>query len=261
MGDANVQSLHSHWKDAYIYPVSSGPWWSTSSFTLKEHQSLHPSTLTLTVVARIKDGSSSLLHTMGVAASSATGMKLAPTGAIAAIFHTSTTHCRQDVHIAAASLEHLLVFTSTGFVVQHKLLPSAETDGSPKFQPGPHERTQDEVFRVNAEPIQWWDVCRRSDHPERGECSFTTTFDGDKDPAVDSSRMVFLENESAGFNKSVKKNTIKAADRSNWYLSNAEVQMHSARSQIWRNFKVRVAILPCLKLSFLFLCLILIFHC
>lgn len=238
MGDATVQTCHSHLKDA----CSSRPWWSISSLTIKEQQSFPPSPSTFTVATRIKDMSFSLLHMKNVAAASATGMKLAPSGALAATFHTSIADDGlQDLHLATSSLEHLLVFNPTGFVVQYKLLLSAVTelsDVSPKIQPNLHVNTQDDpddVFRVNFEPVQWWDVWRRSD---RRDHSLGTALNEVEDSAkVDGPKVVFLE-ESTGLNTSVKTDRIKAAEISNWYILNAEVQMHSARYPIWQRSKI-----------------------
>lgn len=236
-GEATVHTSHSHLKATTF----SWPWWSTSSFTLKEQQPFPPPPSTFTVATRIKDTSSNLLHMKNVTAAvaSATGMKLAPSGSLAATFHASIADGLHDLHLATSSLEHLLLFTPSGFVVQYKLLPSAATevsDVSPKPQPGLHVNTQDdpdEVFRVNAEPVQWWDVCRRSDLSERDDYSLVTSLNEVEDSAkIDSQRMALLD-ESAGSKKSVK---------SDWYISNAEVQVHSAKDRIWQRSKVLLAL-------------------
>lgn len=252
LGDAAVQTSRSHLKDTSF----SWPWWSTTSFTLKEQQLFPPTPSTFTVATRIKDTISNLLPMKNVAAvvASATGMKLAPSGSLAAAFHASIADGLHDLHLATSFLEHLLLFTPTGFVVQYKLLPSA-SDVNPKPQPGLRVNTEDdpdEVFRVNAEPVEWWDVCRRSDVSERGDGSLGTSLNEVEDSAkVDSQRMVFPE-ERAGPNKFVK---------SDWYISNAEVKTHSTRVPIWQRSKVLALRLICSLTVLSAALMYLIFHC
>lgn len=181
-----------------------------------------------------------------MANSSATGLTMPPSGAIAATFHTSVSYGSQGIQLMTNFLEHLLVYTPSGFVVQHKLLPSTGvglTDGGPKSEPG-YVHHQDEEFRVRVEPVQWWDVCRRSDCPERVECHFgTSAYGPEVSEIVDNSEKIFLAKEFPGSNKLVKNYTSKAVERSSWCLSNAEVQLNFSRSPIWQNVKVLATLL------------------
>ncbi|XP_022851064.1 autophagy-related protein 18g [Olea europaea var. sylvestris] len=240
-GDAGIQALHSHIQGT-LYPFSSPPWWPTSSFAVNEKCSSPPPPCTLSVVSRIKSSDSGLLNSVSNAASSMAGKICVPSGALAVIFHSSKSSSFANVPSRACSLEHVLVYTPSGFVVQHELLSSVGIeviDFKAETWSGPQAPTQNEELKVKAEPIQWWDVCRRSDNLEREECVFGSSFDGQNDPEIDDdSKTVFQEKESAKEKKLVQSDSFSSPERSHWYLSNAEVKINSSSLPVWQKTEI-----------------------
>ena len=168
-----------------------------------------------------------------------------PSGAVAAIFHnsnsTGSTGSR-DVKSTSTSLEHILVYTPSGFVVQHDILSSMGPElieSRTGSLSAPQANPQNEELRVKVEPTQWWDVCRRLENTEREECISGSIFDGLHDAEIDKdSKMVSQENASSSDKKLAKSDSLKSPDRSHWYLSNAEVQINSGRLPLWQKSKV-----------------------
>lgn len=227
-GDAGHGTRSFH--DLALYPAVTLPWWFTSSFVLNQQPSPPPPPVTLSVVSRIKNNSSGLFNSVGSAASSTAGKTHMPSGALAAVFHNSMPSNFQDFHKKGRSLEHLLVYSPSGYVIQHELLPSSgvqQIDSGSRAHSGSYASIQDEDFRVIVEPLQWWDVCRRSDSPEREGYISNSTSDG-QEPA----------NVTGGQNL-VKSDLVKRDERSNLFISNAEVQINSGRSLVWQKSKVR----------------------
>nr|XP_043637321.1 autophagy-related protein 18g [Erigeron canadensis] len=206
-----------------ISRVRSLPWWSTPSFVMDDQMFPPPPPLTLSVVGRLKNNSSGFLNSVSNAASFV-GKTIIPSGAVAAVFHNSMTCRNQDVSKKVNSLENLLVYTPSGYVIQYELLPSmgiqhidVGSRNSVSYQTG-HEE-----LGVKFESRQWWLVCRRLDSPEREECVSTTS---------DPSDSVYVGGQSLVISDSMLN------DRSHWFLSNAEVQIHSGRLPLWQSTKV-----------------------
>ncbi|XP_047979993.1 autophagy-related protein 18g-like [Salvia hispanica] len=241
-GDEGFHTLHKPGQGTSLFLASTRPWWFTSSFTVNEKPSLSPPPCTLSVITRIKCSDTGLINSVSNVAASMVGKLWVPSGAVAAIFHNSNSIGSLDVKSTGTSLEHLLVYTPSGFVVQHEFLSSMgpELIGSrTESLSAPQTNPQNEDLRVKVEPIQWWDVCRRLDNMEREECISGSIFDGLDDAEIDEdSKMVFRENASAGDKKLAKSDSLKSLDRSHWYLSNAEVQINSGRIPIWQKSKM-----------------------
>lgn len=244
-GDPGFQNHSSQSQEASVFSVHSIPWWSNPSSLSNQQCFPPPPPVTLSVVSRIKYNDSGWLTTVSNAAASATGKVFVPSGAVAAVFHNSMSHSLQHANSRINPLEHLLVYTPSGHVIQHKLLPSlgVETgDAGSKPRPGSFLQIQEDELRVKVEPVQWWDVCRRLDWPERDECSISIT--SEKQDAIKLSVNV-LDNESncevdcpdmiriVGGKKPLKGGITKSHERSHWYLSNAEVQVSSRRLPVW----------------------------
>ena len=128
-----------------------------------------------------------------------------------------------------------MVYTPCGHVVQYKLLSSVGGEPSEiasRNGPASSVHMQDEELRVNVESIQWWDVCRRADWPEREECISGITRRGQetKETVMDTS-----DGEDDGIAHS---QLVMSHEPSHWYLSNAEVQMSFWRIQLWQKSKV-----------------------
>ncbi|KAM7280800.1 hypothetical protein ACFE04_007934 [Oxalis oulophora] len=187
-------------------PVLSLPWWSSPSFMVNNRcfSSPPPPPVTLSVVSRLKDSNSGWINTVSNAATSATGKaSRVPSGALSAVFHSSL---RSDFQSKSSALEHLVVYTPSGHLVQHKLLSSTW---------GESNEESDDELGVKVEAVDWWDVCRGTDWPEREEHVSDC-----KDNDVEC-------RESVKFN-----------ERPHLYLSNAEVMINSGRRPIWQRSKI-----------------------
>lgn len=250
-GDAGFRLLNSQGEEPALYPVSSLPWWYTSS-GITGQSVPPPSPVALSVVSRIKYSSFGWLSTVNNTPASATGKVFVPSGAVAAIFHNSLSHNPQPNRLSA-SLEHLLVYTPSGHVVQHELKASIGLEpshGGSNTHSASLVHMQEDEFRVKVEPIQWWDVCRRSDWPERDDCILSTIFDKqdvaetiqNKSSSANGFGLEFLDiNDDIGGKNMVESYSGKPHERSHWYLSNAEVQISSLRLPIWQKSKVYLA--------------------
>ncbi|XP_047941742.1 autophagy-related protein 18g-like isoform X1 [Salvia hispanica] len=244
-GDEGFHTLHKPGQGTSLFLASTQPWWSTSSLTVNEQPSLPPPTCTLSAITRIKCSDSGLLNSVSNTAASMVGKLWVPSGAVAAIFHnsnsTGSTGSR-DVKSTSTSLEHILVYTPSGFVVQHDILSSMGPElieSRTGSLSAPQANPQNEELRVKVEPTQWWDVCRRLENTEREECISGSIFDGLHDAEIDKdSKMVSQENASSSDKKLAKSDSLKSPDRSHWYLSNAEVQINSGRLPLWQKSKM-----------------------
>ncbi|XP_056850361.1 autophagy-related protein 18h isoform X4 [Raphanus sativus] len=207
-GGENVLEVRNSYVDGpTLAPTLSLPWWSSPSFMTTQYSFPPPASVTLSVVTRIK--CNSFFH----AASSVVGKPSSfPSGCLAAVFH-------QSVQSSAHALDYLLVYTPSGHVVQYKLVPSLGGD-----QPESNSRigsAAEEELRVKVEPLQCWDVCRKTNWPEREENICGLTFDG---------RKVVETSDSEDLAKPLEKHHV--------YLANAEVLINSGRKPIWQNSEI-----------------------
>ncbi|XP_073283825.1 autophagy-related protein 18g-like isoform X1 [Primulina huaijiensis] len=237
-GDDGIQALQTHEQGTLLYLASSPPWWSTSSFTTNEQHYSPPHTCTLSIVTRIKCSDSGLLNSVSNAAASMVGNTSVPSGAISAVFHNSKSTGSLDVLSSSNALEHILVYTPSGFAVQYEIqsplgveLSECRTNSWSTAQVNP----QHEEFRVKVDPAQWWDVCRRLDDLEIEE--FLSGIFHGENAYLDNSKIDSQE-ECSGKKELVKSDTMKSAERTPWYLSNAEVQINSCRLPIWQKSKI-----------------------
>jgi len=241
-GDASLQQQTTHSDGPSLVPTLTLPWWSTSSYVMDQQFLPPPPPMTLSVVSRIKSNSG-WLNTVSNVAATATGKAPLPSGAMAAVFHNSIYQNTQPVHSKANSLEHLLIYSPSGHLIQHELLPSVgadSSDSSSRTSSGPLLQLQDDELHVNAEPVQWWDVCRRSNWPEREE-NISRFFFGSRpvETVMDTSDCEDSETSSiSSSNYAAGREFGKSHERARWYLSNAEVQVNSGRIPIWQKSKV-----------------------
>ncbi|KDP23568.1 hypothetical protein JCGZ_23401 [Jatropha curcas] len=238
-GGENVLQIHnSHVDGPSLLPVLSLPWWSTPSFTVNQLSFSAPPPLpvTLSVVSRIKNNNSGWLNTVSNAASSAAGKTSVPSGAIAAVFHSSVPRDMQPAHLKNVhALDHLLVYTPCGHLVQYKLLSSVGGESlevASRIGQGSSVQMQDEELRVNVESVQWWDVCRRADWPDREECISGITLG-----RLETTDFP-METSDCEDNDTEHMGSFKSHEPSHLYLSNAEVQMSSWRIPLWQKSKV-----------------------
>ncbi|KAK9919717.1 hypothetical protein M0R45_028298 [Rubus argutus] len=158
-----------------------------------------------------------------------------PSGAVTAVFHSSVAHDVQASHLKVTALEHLLVYTPSGYAVQYKLLPRVGVEpgeASSRTVPGSSVQILDEELRVKVEPLQWWDVCRRTDWPEIEECISGITLGRQEDEETGMDRF------DCDVNDIGDKELTKPLERSHLYIANAEVQINSGRIPIWQKSKI-----------------------
>ncbi|CAN0897524.1 Autophagy-related protein 18h [Linum grandiflorum] len=237
-GGENVLQLQNSDVDGpVLLPVLSLPWWSTPSFQANAQcffESQPPPPVTLSVVARRKSNSG-WLNTVSSAASSVSGKASIPSGAVAAVFHNCVPQdSRQPSHLKKPNaLEHLLAYTPCGHVVQYKLVSSAGTESSEGTQRtglgSSSLQTPDEELRVKTESVQWWDVWRRIDWPEREEL-VSGLAHGNAEVAMDTS--------DSEHNETKNMDLVKSHEQSRLYLANAEVQISPWRTPLWQKSKV-----------------------
>ncbi|KAM0902310.1 hypothetical protein ACQ4PT_019357 [Festuca glaucescens] len=244
-GDSSLQPQDSHSDGPPLAPCQSRPWWSKPSFLMDQQLHPVPSTVTNSVVSRIKNSSSSWLNTVSNVAASASGKLSVPSGAITAVFYNSIYQGSLPAPSKANALEHLLVYSPSGHVIQHELLPSSgseSSDSSPTVGPGAHLQLQDDELHVTAEPVQWWDVCRRTNWPERDQNIANVVFHNQQNSTMTADSSDCEDSDHSDFTPSndgmSRKEVMKVREKSSWYLSNAEVQISSWRIPIWDKSKI-----------------------
>ncbi|PHU10042.1 Autophagy-related protein 18h, partial [Capsicum chinense] len=233
-GETGLHLQNSYVDGPILLPILTGPWWSTSSFLVNQQSfAPPPAPITLSVVNRIKNGNSGWLNTVSNAASSAAGKVSVPSGVLAAVFHSSVRR-EQPAPRNFNALEHLLAYTPSGHLIQYELMPSfGGEQGDSYLRTGSASvvQMQEDDTGVKVDPIQWWDVCRRADWPEREECIHGITLGGRETTDI-------LMGDSISEDDTGEKDLAKLCDRSRWYLSNAEVQLKSGRIPIWQKSKI-----------------------
>ncbi|KAK7285423.1 hypothetical protein RJT34_20193 [Clitoria ternatea] len=259
-GDTGFRIISSQGKEPSLLPVFSRPWWYTPASISYQQCLSPPAPVILSVASRIKYSSFGWLNTIHNSDANVTGKVFVPSGATAAIFHNSLQNSQQLANIKAKPLEHILVYTPSGHVVQHELLPSIgleTSDRGSRNQSTSFLHMQEDEFRVKVEPIQWWDVCRRSEWPERGDpCCNTFDRQGsiarvqEKICYSDDYGLDFLDISDGVEEKMVKSSTGNLQERFHLYLSNAEVQVNFGRLPIWQKSKVCFYTMSCAGTSF-----------
>ncbi|KAL1341590.1 hypothetical protein HN51_028114 [Arachis hypogaea] len=235
-GGETVLKIHNQEPEGpVILPVLSLPWWFTPHFTVNQQQRClaPPTSVVLSIVSRIKNNHAGWLNTVSNAASSAAGKVLVPSGAVSAIFHNSIPFASSDSYPKIHSLEHLLVYTQSGHLIQYKLLPSSVAEPgetAARTATVPSVQIQEEDLRVNVEPIQWWDVCRRYDWPEKEVSVLGNTLGG-----LEAEGLI-LESSDYEDNGVRNNSSIKLAEQC--HFSNAEVQLSSGRIPVWQKSEV-----------------------
>ncbi|OIW07130.1 hypothetical protein TanjilG_10103 [Lupinus angustifolius] len=230
-----------------LLPILPQPWWFTPHFTVNLQQlcPAPPPPVVLSVVSRIKNNNAGWLNTVSNVASSAAGKVFIPSGAVSAVFHNSIP---QDSH-NEYSMEHLLVYTPSGHLIQYKLLPSLVAEPSETTQraaPVSSTKLQEEDMQVKVEPLQWWNACRRNGWPEKEAHILGNTHGG-----LGAAEMILkstdYEDNSVGSNNSIKLHEQR-------HLSNAEVRISSGRIPIWQKPEVSFFVLSPLEARELSLC-------
>ncbi|XP_027353314.1 autophagy-related protein 18h-like isoform X2 [Abrus precatorius] len=248
-GGETVLQIQNHGPEGpVLFPTLPLPWWSTPCFSAKQ-QECHPAPLppvVLSVVSRIKYNNTGWLNTVCNAASSAAGKVSIPSGAVSAVFHNSIPYDAPSALSKIRALEHLLVYTPSGHLIQYRLLPSlgAVPSGTiPRIDPVPSAQIQEEDMRLKVEPVQWWDVCRRHDCPEREVHILGNTLEAPE---------MILETLDGQENSAVNNSSVNLQEQC--HFSNAEVQISSGRISIWLKSEVSFFVMNPLETKEMKLC-------
>ncbi|KAL8171266.1 hypothetical protein V2J09_023070 [Rumex salicifolius] len=233
-GECGMQVQNYHADGPILAPPPSLPWWFASSFAKNQYSFSvpPPAPVTLSVVSRIRTGNSGWLNTVSSAASSAAGIASMTLDAVSAVFHCSTSSDIGRNGAKVNALEHLLVYSPSGHLIQYELVPSVGAElnqTSSRTGSGSGIHSQDEELRVKSEIVQWWDVCRRAEWPEREEHIGSKVCSGMGLDISDSD-----DSDIVGGGKGPS----KLQERSHWYISNAEVQMSCGRDPVWQRSKI-----------------------
>ncbi|KAG6493721.1 hypothetical protein ZIOFF_048721 [Zingiber officinale] len=236
-GDVTLRAQETPGEGPIAVPSLTLPWW-TPSCCLLHHQSIAPPPpITCSVVGRIKKGNSSWLSIADKVATSAAGKVPPSSGAIAAVFHNS--QCCETLKVPSKedSLENLLIYSPSGYVIQHELLPSSlfkKCDGSLKAAPASLLQMQDEELCINAESVLWWDVCRRQNWTEKEEDISRVIFNN-----LPNSENFMDSSEDNGTYSMPRTNTASGTElersrSARQYISNAEVQTTTGKIPKWQ---------------------------
>lgn len=242
-------------KGPVLLPNFPLPWWFTPRFSVNQQQQQQlfqapPLPVFLSVVSRIKNSNTGWLNIVSNAASSAAGKVSIPSGAISAVFHSSIPHDSHDAYSKVHAMEHLLVYTPSGHLIQYNLLPSLVAEPNEiasRTAQVPSPQIQEEDLRVKVEPVQWWDVCRKYDWPEREVYLMRSTIGELEEGEMISDISNCEENNSVGNYSSIKLNQ-------QCHFSNAEVHISSGRIPIWQKSEVSFFVMSSLEAGQLNIC-------
>ncbi|KAK1327110.1 Autophagy-related protein 18g [Acorus calamus] len=198
--------------------------------------------VTLSVVSRIRNGNNGWRGTVSGAAAAATGRTSPLSGAIASVFH----NCKgAGVYSDASSLRtkhHLLVFSPSGCVIQYVLRLTSGSDlGSDEISglsTIPHEMAQDNDAGLIVDAVQKWDICHKQNRRDGGENVDIYGEHGNGDSKL--------------FSRETKKGTsiypivsdvdtkvkLNAEDKHHLYISEVELEMHTARNPLWAKSEI-----------------------
>lgn len=122
-------------------------------------------------VCRIRSGNSGWRNVVTGAVVAASGRINSYFGVIASAFHKCKGNDVDADLGSTMSKYHMLVFSSSGCVIQYALRLSSEVD-SVAVMPGSnnaYESSPDRDSRLIVEPIQKWNICHKQNRREREE--------------------------------------------------------------------------------------------
>lgn len=197
--------------------------------------------VTLSAVSRIRSGNSGWRNVVSGAAVAASGRMNSSSGVIASAFHKCKSN-NLDADLSSMMPKyHMLVFSSSGCVIQYALRLSSEVDSAAVISGSnnAYEFTSDSESRLIVEPIQKWNLCHKQNRREREENVDIYGDNGHTD-----SRKVFPErtkNENPDFFEGmskVKKENVSFEERNHVYICEAELQMHQSQITLWARSQV-----------------------
>ncbi|XP_071701798.1 autophagy-related protein 18f-like isoform X2 [Rutidosis leptorrhynchoides] len=193
--------------------------------------------IALSAVSRIRSGNSGWRNVVTGAAVAASGRNNTYSGVIASTFHKCKgTNLGANVG-SRKSKHHLLVFSSSGSVIQYALRVSSEVDTT-------YESSPDHDSRLIVEPIQKWNICNKQNRREREE---NVDIYGENGHAVN--RKVFperTESENIDYfdrTSKVKRDKLSLEEKNHVYISEVELQMHQLKIPLWARAQINFQIL------------------
>lgn len=249
-GPVNIQSAEEslttsnrgYNSDATNKPLDFG--FSGSGPPMRNQQNLYDfgPPVTLSAVSRIRSGNSGWRNVVSGAAVAASGRTNSSSGVIASAFHKcKSNNPDADLHSMMMPKYHMLVFSSSGCVMQYALRLSQEVDSVAEISGSNngYEFSSDRDSRLVVEPIQKWNLGHKQNRREREENVDIYGDNGHTD-----SRKVFperTENVNQDFFEGVskvKKENVSFEERNHVYICEAELQMHQSEISLWARSQV-----------------------
>nr|XP_043608830.1 autophagy-related protein 18f [Erigeron canadensis] len=188
--------------------------------------------ITLSAVGRIRNGNSGWKNMVTGAAAAASGRMNSYSGVITSTFHKCKSNNMDRSIGSDTSKYHMLVFSSSGYVIQYALRLLSEVEADYKSAP-------DHDSRLVVEPIQKWNICNKQNRREREENVDIYGENGHTD-----NRKVFPErsgNENSdyfdGMSK-LKKDNVSVEERNHVYISEVELHMHPIQTPLWARAQI-----------------------
>ncbi|KAK1435647.1 hypothetical protein QVD17_01413 [Tagetes erecta] len=190
--------------------------------------------VTLSAVSRIRSGNSGWRNVVtGAAAVAASSRINSYSGVIASTFHKCKGNALATGSGPTMSKYHMLVFSSSGCVIQYALRLSSEVDTAYELL------SPDNDSKLIVEPIQKWNICNKQNRRDREENVDIYGENGHSD-----SRKVFPERTEngnsdyfEGMNK-IKKENISLEGKNHGYISEVELHTHQSRTPLWARAQI-----------------------
>ncbi|KAM2058250.1 hypothetical protein ACFX16_030842 [Malus domestica] len=191
--------------------------------------------VTLSVVGRIRNGNNSWRGTVTGAAAAATGKMSSLSGAVASSFHNCKGKAYYVDRNSSKAKYHLLVFSPSGSMIQYALRISNGLDlTAVAGLNSAYESGLEGDTRLVVEAIRKWNICQKQNRRERDDTSDiygeNVNFDNNK---------IYPEGKKKGNTIypeaciTLPKAKISSEEEHQLYISEAELQMHDARSPVW----------------------------
>ncbi|KAI4322827.1 hypothetical protein L6164_022483 [Bauhinia variegata] len=191
--------------------------------------------ITLSVVSRIRNGNNGWRGTVSGAAAAATGRTNSLAGAIASSFH----NCKgSNLYVDGNNSKtkfNLLVFSPTGSMIQYALRESTGQDSATGTGLIPaYDSILEADARLVVEAIQKWNISQKHNQRERED---NIDIYGENGISADSNKVYPEVKEENIGNPKLKNAVLKAyscpEEVHHLYISEAELQMHQARTPLW----------------------------
>ncbi|XP_054792659.1 autophagy-related protein 18f-like [Prosopis cineraria] len=190
--------------------------------------------ITLSVVCRIRNGNNGWRSTVSGAAAAATGRTSLQSGVIASSF----CNCKGSaLYVGANRFKtkyHLLVFSSTGSMIQYALGTSMGQNSVVSGLTHAYESALEVDTRLVVEAIQKWNICQRHNRREREDNMDIYGENG----TSDSNKIYPVEMKDENTSRLKLENVIMKVnsqpdEEHHLYFSEAELQTHQAQTPVW----------------------------